>query len=39
VHELGPGDSFAFPSHLAHAYRNPGSKVARVLWINTPPTF
>ncbi len=39
VHELGPGDSFAFPSRLAHTYRNPGTEVARVLWINTPPTF
>lgn len=39
VHELGPGDSFAFPSNLAHTYRNPGLAVTRVLWINTPPTF
>lgn len=38
-HLLGPGDSFAFPSHLAHTYRNPGSEVTRVLWVNTPPTF
>lgn len=39
LHELGPGDSFAFPSNLAHTYRNPGPDVTRVLWINTPPTF
>lgn len=39
LHELGPGDSFAFPSNLAHTYRNPGLDVTRVLWINTPPTF
>lgn len=39
LHELGPGDSFAFPSKLAHTYRNPGLDVTRVLWINTPPTF
>lgn len=39
THELGPGDSFAFPSHLPHTYRNAGTEVARVLWINTPPTF
>lgn len=39
IHDLGPGDSFAFASHLAHTYRNPGENVARVLWINTPPTF
>jgi transcriptional regulator with XRE-family HTH domain len=38
-HELGPGDSFAFPSTLAHTYRNPGTEVTRVLWVNTPPTF
>jgi len=39
VHELGPGDSFSFPSNLAHTYRNPGQEVTRVIWINTPPTF
>jgi uncharacterized cupin superfamily protein len=39
VHELVAGDSFAFPSHLAHTYRNPGPDVTRVIWINTPPTF
>jgi hypothetical protein len=22
-----------------HSYRNPGDVIARVLWINTPPTF
>jgi transcriptional regulator with XRE-family HTH domain len=38
-HELGPGDAFAFPSHLAHTYRNPGRVTTRVLWVNTPPTF
>ena len=37
--QLGPGDSFAFPSTLPHMYRNPGSEVTRVIWINTPPTF
>jgi transcriptional regulator with XRE-family HTH domain len=39
LHELGPGDSFAFPSNLAHTYRNPGPQVTRVIWVNTPPTF
>lgn len=39
VHALGPGDSFSFPSNLAHTYRNPGLDVTRVIWINTPPTF
>lgn len=35
----GKGDSFHFRSELPHAYRNVGTKVARVLWISTPPTF
>jgi len=35
----GRGDSFHFRSELPHAYRNIGSKTARVLWISTPPTF
>jgi transcriptional regulator with XRE-family HTH domain len=39
LHALGPGDSFAFPSNLAHTYRNPGTEVTRVIWVNTPPTF
>lgn len=39
LHKLGPGDSFTFPSHLPHTYRNPGTEPARVIWINTPPTF
>lgn len=36
---LGRGDSFFFPSDIPHAYRNPGKVTARVIWINTPPTF
>lgn len=39
AHSLGPGDSFSFPSNLAHTYRNPGLEATRVIWINTPPTF
>ena len=39
THELQAGDSFSFPSNLAHTYRNPGPRVTRVLWVNTPPTF
>jgi transcriptional regulator with XRE-family HTH domain len=35
----GRGDSFHFRSELPHAYRNIGTKTARVLWISTPPTF
>lgn len=36
---LAAGDSFFFSSHIPHAYRNPGETTARVIWINTPPTF
>jgi transcriptional regulator with XRE-family HTH domain len=39
VHLIRAGDSFYFPSHLPHCYRNAGSRVARVMWVNTPPTF
>lgn len=38
-HHLAPGDSFFFHSDIPHAYRNKGKSVARVIWINTPPTF
>ncbi len=33
------GDSFHFRSELPHGYRNVGAKPARIIWINTPPTF
>ncbi|MDE0147603.1 MAG: cupin domain-containing protein [Rhodospirillaceae bacterium] len=36
---LEAGDSFVFRSELAHSFANNGSTVARVLWVNTPPTF
>ncbi|MDH3688267.1 MAG: cupin domain-containing protein [Gammaproteobacteria bacterium] len=36
---LKPGDSFFFHSDLPHSYRNPGKVAARVIWINTPPTY
>jgi transcriptional regulator with XRE-family HTH domain len=36
---LARGDSFFFPSDIPHSYCNPGRKTARVIWINTPPTF
>ena len=38
-HLVGPGDSFSFRSERKHSYRNSGRGIARVLWINTPPTF
>lgn len=37
--ELNAGDSFFFDSERPHSYRNLGSTVARVLWINSPPTY
>ena len=36
---LGVGDAFTFPSHVPHGYRNTGTGVARVLWVNSPATF
>jgi transcriptional regulator with XRE-family HTH domain len=34
------GDSFFFRSDLPHSYRNASDTVpARIIWINTPPTF
>jgi transcriptional regulator with XRE-family HTH domain len=39
VYRLGQHDSIFFPSELPHGYRNPGDHVARILWVNTPPTF
>lgn len=36
---LGPGDSFFFDSARPHAYRNPGTTVTRVVWVNSPPTY
>lgn len=39
VYQLGPHDSIFLPSEKPHGYRNPGERVARILWVNTPPTF
>jgi len=36
---LNEGDSFTFRSERAHGYRNIGAGRARVLFVNTPPTF
>jgi transcriptional regulator with XRE-family HTH domain len=33
------GDAFFFPSSLPHGHRNDSARVARVLWVNTPPTL
>lgn len=36
---LEAGDSFHFRSERPHGYRNVGNTTARILWVNTPPTF
>jgi transcriptional regulator with XRE-family HTH domain len=36
TYALKAGDSFFFKNHLTNRYRNPGTVVARVLWVNTP---
>lgn len=38
-YRLGPQDSIFFASELPHGYRNPTDRPARILWVNTPPTF
>lgn len=39
VFALETGDSFVFRSETPHGYRNAGPVRARVIFINTPPTF
>jgi transcriptional regulator with XRE-family HTH domain len=39
VYSLSAGDTFCFRSELGHGYRNRSDKEARVLFVNTPPTF
>jgi transcriptional regulator with XRE-family HTH domain len=36
---LSEGDGFFFNSTLPHSYRNLDQTEARILWVNTPPTF
>ena len=36
---VSEGDSFCFRSETPHGYRNRGLGPARVIFINTPPTF
>jgi transcriptional regulator with XRE-family HTH domain len=38
-YHLRKGDSFYFPSHLPHGFRNPGTEIAEVIWFNTPATL
>jgi len=39
VFVLEAGDSFGFPSTLAHRYRNPDAEEAEVIWAITPPSY
>ncbi len=36
---LDTGDSMSFASTRPHKYDNNGETVARIVWVNTPPTF
>jgi DNA-binding transcriptional MerR regulator/quercetin dioxygenase-like cupin family protein len=36
---LVPGDCAYYPSTLEHEWWNAGTVVARLVWVNTPPTF
>jgi transcriptional regulator with XRE-family HTH domain len=39
THRVKAGDAFFFSSEHAHGYVNAGKAIARILWVNTPPTF
>lgn len=39
AYQLGTGDTFCFRSEIGHGYRNAGTTEARILFVNTPPTF
>jgi transcriptional regulator with XRE-family HTH domain len=39
AYQLAAGDTFCFRSEIGHGYRNRGATEARVLFVNTPPTF
>jgi transcriptional regulator with XRE-family HTH domain len=36
TYHMKAGDSFFFKAHLTNGYRNTGTVVARILWVNTP---
>jgi transcriptional regulator with XRE-family HTH domain len=38
-YRLSAGDSFNFRSERPHAYRNPGKRATKLIWVNTPPTL
>lgn len=39
TYSMKAGDLLFFPSSLPHGYVNRGNSVARVLWVNTPPSL
>lgn len=39
THIVRQGDCFCFPSDQAHSYRNATERPAKILYLNTPPTF
>jgi transcriptional regulator with XRE-family HTH domain len=39
VYQVSEGDSFFFRSVVPHGYRNIGKTEARIIFINSPPTF
>lgn len=39
TYKLSQGDAFVFESAHPHGYRNNGRRIARIIWVNTPPTF
>jgi len=39
TYTIAAGDAFTFPSSVPHGYRNIGTDVAKVLWVNSPATF
>src|SRR6478736_4309215 len=39
AYQLSAGDTFCFRSEVGHGYRNRGKSEARILFVNTPPTF
>ena len=39
AYQLAAGDTFCFRSEIGHGYRNRGTAEARILFVNTPPTF
>jgi transcriptional regulator with XRE-family HTH domain len=36
VYHMKAGDSFFFKAYLTNSYRNPGTALARIVWVNTP---